>query len=94
MLMVVFASGFGRPWLVLLPIVLVVALPMAIIVGVILALIPVELWKVWKTTKRLNEEAARYGMTRLPGETNRELKLRIVRSNMIKEVRRNGGSTK
>lgn len=81
-------------WTVFVPFIFAAALPIALVIGVVLALIPAEMLKLWKTTRRLNEEAKRYGMTRLPGESNRELKTRIIRRNMIKEAINRGDSTK
>lgn len=71
-------------WLVVFaPIILVFCLPFALVVVVVLALIPGELLKVWKTKKRVEAEAAKYGLERQPGESVGDLKNRIIRRNMI-----------
>ena len=73
-------------WLaVLAPFIIVATLPIALIIGVVFALIPAELWKMWKTAKRVDKEAEKYGMRRLPGESTGELKKRIIRRNMIEK---------
>lgn len=70
-------------WIVLVPIILVFGLPFAALVVLVIALIPIEMWKLWKTKKRVEAEAEKYGMKRLPGESTGDLKKRIVRRNMI-----------
>lgn len=70
-------------WAVLVPAILVFGLPFAVLVVVVITLIPIEMWKLWKTKKRVDEEAKKHGMKRLPGESTRDLKKRIVRRNML-----------
>ena len=71
-------------WLTtLIPLAIVLLLPLIIVIGAVLALIPAELWKVWKTKKRVDKEAKKYGMERQPGESTGDLKKRIVRRNML-----------
>ena len=70
-------------WAVLVPAIIVFVLPVAVLIVVVLALIPSAVWKAWTTTKRINAMAAKYGMARQPGESNAELKKRIMRRNML-----------
>lgn len=71
-------------WLhVFAPTICFFGLPLAALVVLILVLIPIAMWKSWKTTKRVNAEAEKYGMKRLPGESNSDLKKRIARRNML-----------
>ena len=70
-------------WAVLIPTILVFGLPTAAVIVAVLILIPGAMWKVWKTTKRVDAEAAKYGMKRQPGESTSDLKKRIVRRNMV-----------
>lgn len=70
-------------WAVLSPSIVAIVLPFAAVVAVIIALIPSALWKAWKTARRVDAEAAKYGMKRQPGESTSDLKKRIVRRNML-----------
>lgn len=70
-------------WAVWAPFILLFGVPLAVLIAVCIAAIPIAVWKVWKTTKRLDAEAEKYGMERRPGESNSDLKKRIVRRNMV-----------
>ena len=70
-------------WTVSLPLFLMLTLPFAITTFIVLALIPFLVAKEIKQYAKLNQEAKRYGMERVPGETSADLKKRIVRRNMI-----------
>ena len=70
-------------WAILVPAILVFGVPLAVLIAVAIVAIPIAVWKVWKNTKRLDAEAAKYGMERRPGERNSDLKKRIVRRNMV-----------
>ena len=70
-------------WAVCVPAILLFGAPTVLLIAVCIAAIPIAVWKVWKTTKRVNAEAAKYGMERRPGESNADLKKRIVRRNML-----------
>ena len=68
---------------VFVPSILVFGLPLAVLIVVILALVPRAMWKVWKNARRVDAEAAKYGMKRQPGESTSDLKKRIIRRNMM-----------
>lgn len=70
-------------WAVLIPTFCVFGLPIAIIVIAVIVLAPKMLIENRKRHKRIEAEAKRYGMERKPGESDRDLKLRIIRRNMI-----------
>ena len=70
-------------WIVLIPILSPAALS---IVGLMLAVIiltPIQTYKTVKKRRRIEKQAEIYGMKRKPGETDGELKKRIVQRNMI-----------
>ena len=70
-------------WAVWTPMIIVFGLPIAVLFGVVIALIPIAVWKAWKTAKRVDAEAAMYGMERQIGESTSDLKKRILRRNMV-----------
>lgn len=49
----------------------------------VLVRLPAEVWRNYKRRKRVDAEAAQYGMERQPGETTGELKKRIIKRDMI-----------
>ena len=70
-------------WIVLIPILSPIALSVVIIVAAVLILLPIELYKSVKKSRRIDAEAEQYGMKRRAGESDADLKKRIVRRNMI-----------
>ena len=70
-------------WTTLSPIFCVLGLPIALIVTAVLVLLPKAVVENIRRRKRVEAEAKKYGMERKPGESDGELKKRIVRRNMI-----------
>lgn len=70
-------------WATLSPTFCMFGLPIAIIVIAVIILMPKLLVNNYKITKAVDREAEKYGMARKPGESNVELKKRIVRRNMV-----------
>ena len=70
-------------WVTLLPIISVVALPLAVVVIAAIVLATKMLIKEIKRSIRVETEARMYGIERKPGESTTELKKRIIRRNMI-----------
>ena len=64
-------------WLTLLPIICIIGLPFAVVVIAVLVEMPLVLIDYLKWYKRVEAEAAKYGMKRKPGESAAELKQRI-----------------
>ncbi len=69
--------------LVLLPLMIIAGLPLLFIILYVLLRLPSEILRNYKRKKRVDAEAAKYGMERQPGETTGELKKRIITRNMI-----------
>ena len=69
--------------LVLLPLMIIAGLPRLFIILYVLLRLPSEILRNYKRKKRVDAEAAKYGMERQPGETTGELKKRIITRNMI-----------
>ena len=74
--------GWGW-WATLIPTFCLFGLPLAIVVIAVLVLAPKVLIENIKRRKRIEAEAKRYGMARKPGESDGELKKRIIQRNMI-----------
>ena len=70
-------------WAALIPTFLWFGLPLAILVIAVLVLAPKVLIENRQRRKRIEAEAKRYGMERKPGESDGELKKRIIQRNMI-----------
>ena len=70
-------------WTTLIPIFCVLGLPLAIIVIAVIVLAPKVLIEDRRRRKRVEAEAKKYGMERKPGESNGDLKKRIIRRNML-----------
>ena len=69
--------------IVLIPLMLLIGLPLLLIILYVLVRLPAEVWRNYKRRKRVDAEAAQYGMERQPGETTGELKKRIIKRYMI-----------
>lgn len=69
--------------IVLIPLMLLIGLPLLLIMLYVLVRLPAEVWRNYKRRKRVDAEAAQYGMERQPGETTGELKKRIIKRDMI-----------
>ena len=69
--------------IVLIPLMLLIGLPLLLIRLYVLVRLPAEVWRNYKRRKRVDAEAAQYGMERQPGETTGELKKRIIKRDMI-----------
>lgn len=69
--------------IVLIPLMLLIGLPLLLIILYVLVRLPAEVWRNYKRRKRVDAEAAQYGMERQPGETTGELKKRIIKRDMI-----------
>lgn len=69
--------------LVLLPIMIIVGLPLLLIILYVFLRLPSEIVRNYQRKKRVDAEAAKYGMERQPGESTGELKKRIITRNMI-----------
>ena len=69
--------------LVLLPLMILVGLPLLLIILYVFLRLPSEIVRNYKRKKRVDAEAAKYGMERQPGESTGELKKRIITPNMI-----------
>lgn len=69
--------------IVLIPVMLIFGLPLLLIILYVLVRLPAEVWRNYKRRKRVDAEAAKYGMERQPGETTGELKKRIIKRDMI-----------
>lgn len=60
--------------LVLLPIMIIVGLPLLLIILYVFLRLPSEIVRNYQRKKRVDAEAAKYGMERQPGESTGELK--------------------
>lgn len=69
--------------LVLLPIMIIVGLPLLLIILYVFLRLPSEIVRNYQRKKRVDAEAAKYGMERQPGESTGELKKRIIKRDMI-----------
>lgn len=69
--------------LVLIPLMVIFGLPLLFIFLYVLAKLPTEVARNIERKKRIDAEAAKYGMERQRGETTGELKKRIITRNMI-----------
>ena len=69
--------------IVLIPLMLLIGVPLLLIMLYVLVRLPAEVWRNYKRRKRVDAEAAQYGMERQPGETTGELKKRIIKRDMI-----------
>ena len=69
--------------IVLIPLMLLIGLPLLLIILYVLVRLPAEVWRNYKRRKRVDAEAAQYGMERQPGETTRKNKKRIIKRDMI-----------
>lgn len=69
--------------IVLIQLMLLIGLPLLLIMLYVLVRLPAEVWRNYKRRKRVDAEAAQYGMERQPGETTGELKKRIIKRDMI-----------
>lgn len=70
-------------WTTLIPFFCMIGLPIAIIVVAVIVLAPKVLIENRQRRKRVEAEAAYFGLERKPGESIGDLKKRIVRRNMI-----------
>lgn len=71
-------------WLfVLLPAILAIGVPLLALLLAIIAMIPKEVKKSIQKRKRIEAEAEQYGMQRKLGESDEDLKQRIIKRNMI-----------
>ena len=59
--------------IVLIPLMLLIGLPLLLIMLYVLVRLPAEVWRNYKRRKRVDAEAAQYGMERQSGETTGEL---------------------
>lgn len=69
--------------IVLIPLMVIFGLPLLLIFLYVLLRLPSEVARNIQRRKRVDAEAAQYGMERQPGETTGELKKRIITRNMI-----------
>ncbi len=76
------AVSWGWLW-VLCPIWMPIAAIAAFVLLYVLIKLPQEVSKSLKRAKRSDDEAKQYGMVRMKGETDAELKKRIITRNMI-----------
>jgi hypothetical protein len=67
----------------LAPIFFMIYIPIAFVVTAVIVLLPGAVVKNIKRRKRIEAEAKKYGLVRKPGESDGDLKKRIVRRNMI-----------
>lgn len=70
-------------WAVFSPVFCFFGLPAAVILVAFIVLLPKAVIEEERRSKRVDAEAAMYGMERRPGESTGDLKKRIVRRNMI-----------
>ena len=70
-------------WEILVPTFAMLSLPLALIVTAVLVLLPKAVVENIHRRKRLEAEAKKYGMERKPGESDAELRKRIIRRNML-----------
>lgn len=70
-------------WAVFAPLLALFEVPIVGIVLAVLILLPGQIAKNMKKRRKIEKEAAEYGMERMPGESDEDLKKRIVRRNMI-----------
>ncbi len=69
--------------IVLIPLMVIFGLPILFVFLYVLLRLPSEVARNIQRKKRVDAEAAKYGMERQPGETTGELKKRIITRNLI-----------
>ena len=70
-------------WRTLTPIFVHIGFPIAVVLIATIVMIPKAVAESIRRRKRVEAEAKKYGMTRKPGESDAELKKRIIHRNMI-----------
>lgn len=70
-------------WTTLIPILCMFGLPVAIVVIAVIVLMPKVLIENRRRRKHVEAEAWKHGIARKPGESDRDLKRRIIQKNMI-----------